>query len=251
LALIYLSCAWVVGTFLGLNFHLPPALIFIGLIPLPFLFVFRQHRKFFILLSICTILLFSGAIRSQSSLPTIDETQLQFYNDQGTTEIRGLIGRDPKDGDKTTQLYLTTREIRLGEDWYEVSGKALLFVPRYSPYEYGDVLLVRGELETPVQFDEFDYRGYLANQGIYSTMLYPEIEVLDSGKGFRPLGLMEIRLTSPKASLKVNTVSPPPTVKLSPDTVMSSAETFGNASSAAWIWAVVALYEIASVVCPS
>ena len=188
MALIYLSCAWVVGTFLGLNFHLPPALIFIGLIPLPFLFVFRQHRKFFILLSICTILLFSGAIRSQSSLPTIDETQLQFYNDQGTTEIRGLIGRDPKDGDKTTQLYLTTREIRLGEDWYEVSGKALLFVPRYSPYEYGDVLLVRGELETPVQFDEFDYRGYLANQGIYSTMLYPEIEVLDSGKGFRPLG---------------------------------------------------------------
>ena len=86
---------------------------------------------------------------------------LRFYNDQGTVEIKGLIEQDPKPGDKTTQLQLAAREIRLDEEWHEVSGTVLLFVPRYSSYEYGDLLQVRGELETPIQFDEFDYESYL------------------------------------------------------------------------------------------
>jgi len=70
-------------------------------------------------------------------------------------------------------------------------------VPRYSTYKYddkyddapkyGDVLLVTGRLETPPQFNDFDYKGYLAHQGIYSTMLYPKIEGVDRGKGFKPL----------------------------------------------------------------
>ena len=57
---------------------------------------------------------------------------------------------------------------------------------RYPEYNYGDELLINGKLETPEAFDDFDYRGYLANQGIYSTMLFPEVEVLDTGKGFPP-----------------------------------------------------------------
>ncbi|GAH19856.1 unnamed protein product, partial [marine sediment metagenome] len=68
-----------------------------------------------------------------------------------------------------------------------VSGTALLFVPRYPIYSYGDVLLVTGKLETPPQLNDFDYKGYLAHQEIYSTMLYPKIEIVETGKGFKPL----------------------------------------------------------------
>lgn len=60
-------------------------------------------------------------------------------------------------------------------------------MPRYPAYRYGDILQATGKLETPPQLDDFDYRGYLAHQGIYSTMLYPEVEVIDSGKGLAPL----------------------------------------------------------------
>ena len=60
-------------------------------------------------------------------------------------------------------------------------------MPRYPAYNYGDVLLVTGELETPPQLNDFNYKDYLAHQGIYSTMLYPKIEILDRGKGFKPL----------------------------------------------------------------
>ncbi len=186
MSLIYISCAWVAGIFFGAKFNLPLAFIFIGLIPLPLLF-FRKHSKVIILSSLCIIALFGGTLCFQSSLPTIDEYSLQFYNDQETVEIKGMIDRDPDARDKITHLRLSATAVKLDKEWQEVSGTALLFAPRYPTYNYGDVLQVTGKLETPPQLDDFDYKGYLAHQGIYSTMRYPKIEVLERGKGFKPL----------------------------------------------------------------
>ena len=185
--LIYLSCAWVVGIFLGSRFDPSLALILIGLIPLPLLFFFRQHRKSIILISLCLLALFGGAFHFQSSLPLTNERSLQFYNDQGAIAIKGIINTDPEVREKTVHLRLSATDIKLDTEWREVSGTALLFMPRYSTYKYGDVLLVTGKLETPPQLNDFDYKGYLAHQGIYSTMLYPEIEILERDKGFKPL----------------------------------------------------------------
>jgi len=185
--LIYLSCAWVVGIFLGAKFSLPLALIFTGLIPLLLLFFFRQHRKTIILISLCLIVLFGGALRFQSSQPTVNENCLQFYNDQETVEIKGMVNADPEVGDKTKYLQLSATEIKLEQGWRDISGTTLLSVPRYPTYKYGDVLLVTGRPQTPPQLNDFDYKGYLAQQGIYSTMPYPKIEILERGKGFKPL----------------------------------------------------------------
>jgi len=185
--LIYLSCAWVAGIFLEARFDLPLALIFAGLIPLPLLPFFRQHRRGIILISLCLVAFFGGAFRFQSSQPPIDESSLQFYNGQEMAQIKGMVSADPEVRERTTHLRFSATEIKADEGWREVSGNALLFMPRYSTYEYGNVLLVTGRLETPPQLDDFDYRGYLAQQGIYSTMLYPRIEILEEGKGFAPL----------------------------------------------------------------
>ena len=186
MSLIYLSCAWVVGIYLGSKFAPPLALILIGLIPLPLLFLFPQQRKAIILSALCLIALFGGASCFQASLPSGDESCLQFYNDQ-EVEIKGMVNADPEVRDKATHIYLSDIKIWRDNGWQQVSGEALLFVPRYPAYEYGDVLLVKGRLETPPQLDDFDYKNYLAHQGIYSTMLYPKIETLETGKGFKPL----------------------------------------------------------------
>ena len=187
MTLIYLSCAWVAGIALGSKFSLPWPFLFTGLVPLSLLFFTNQHRKLIVLTSLCLIALFAGVLRYQPSLPTVDETSLQFYNDQGTTEIKGQVDRDPEIREKTTHLRLSATEIKTDKEWQEVSGTVLLFVPRYPSYRYGDILQVTGKLETPRQLADFDYKGYLANQRIYSTMLYPKIEIEDRGKGFKPL----------------------------------------------------------------
>ena len=186
MSLIYLSCAWVAGILLGSTFNPPLALILTGLIPLPLLF-FRKHIRPIILASLCLFIFFGGAFYFQSSLPPNDESHLQFYNEKGTVQVKGILSQDPDVGDKTTQLRLEATEIKLDGEWHNVQGTALLFVPRYPSYSYGDVLLVTGKLETPPQLDDFNYKDYLAHEGIYSTMLYPEIEILEEGKGFKPL----------------------------------------------------------------
>ncbi len=187
MTLIYISCAWVAGILLGTNADLPLALILLGLIPLPLLFFARQHKKSIILMSLVLFAFFAAAPYAHSSLYRIDERDLRLYNDSGTVEIKGMVAKAPEVRDKSTHLSLSATEIKLDNEWREVAGNALLFVPRYPGYEYGDTLMVTGILETPPRLDDFDYKGYLAHQGIYATMLFPEIEILERGKRVKPL----------------------------------------------------------------
>jgi competence protein ComEC len=185
--IIFLSCVWVLGIFLGTKFHLPWTLCLAGLAPLLLLFFTRKHKKLIFLAGLGIVLLVAATVYSYSSLYTVDEGRLRFYNDQGAFEVKGRLVSDPDVRDKSTHLTLSVEAIKLDTVWQEVEGTALVFVPRYPAYHYGDVLKVTGELQTPPQLDDFDYRGYLEHQGIYTIMLYPGIEVLDTGQGFPPL----------------------------------------------------------------
>jgi competence protein ComEC len=182
LALIYLSVAWVAGIYLGSRFAPHFAIIFSGLAPLILLFFFPEKRRAIILAAVCLIAFFGGALCYQASLPPDDASHIKFYNGQ-EVEIKGTVSSDPEIRDRSTHLNLSASQL----NGKEIAGDALLFVPRYPEYNYGDVLRVRGKLETPPQLGDFDYKGYLENQGIYSTMLYPDIELLETGQGFKPM----------------------------------------------------------------
>ncbi len=185
--LILLSIAWVAGIFLGTRFELPLLLTFAGLVPLPLFFLLKKHRSIIVISSLSLIALFTASWYAHQSLNVTDADDLSFYNDRGRVEIRGIVARDPEISDRTTRLYFSASEILDDGEWRPVEGSALLFVPRISEYKYGDQFRVTGELATPPPLDDFDYRGYLAHQGIYSTMLYPEVEIEASGAGFKPL----------------------------------------------------------------
>ncbi|MDD5287785.1 MAG: DNA internalization-related competence protein ComEC/Rec2 [Dehalococcoidales bacterium] len=185
--LIYLSCAWIIGILLGARLSISAIWLLLALLPASFILVFRRRKKAIITLALLILVVLGGMIRYQSSLPVIAENQLQFYNDQTAVELKGIVSQAPDVRDKSTHIYLSVSEVRDGGEWKKVDGLALLFVLRYPEYSYGDVLTVNGKLETPQAIGEFDYQGYLANQGIYSTMLFPEIKEVEPGKGFRPL----------------------------------------------------------------
>jgi len=98
-----------------------------------------------------------------------------------------MVSEEPDIRDRYCLLTFSASEIIVNGEKEEVSGTALIRVPRYPVYHYGDVLKVTGELETPLQFEDFDYKSYLARQGIYSVIYYPGVEVLDRGQGLKPL----------------------------------------------------------------
>lgn len=120
----------------------------------------------------------------------MDEQHLLYYNDQGKLEIEGMITTEPEVRDKASLLQLSANKITLGNDTREISGKAIVRVPRYAEYHYGDVVRVSGNLETPPQFEDFDYKDYLAHQGIHSIMYYPKMQILEKGKGSRALAFI-------------------------------------------------------------
>jgi len=210
--LICLSAAWVTGIYLGSKIALPWGIVFIGFLPLCLIPFLSQYKKHLLLAGFCLFALFGGCIRLQSSLPVINEQHLQFYNDKGTVEIEGMACNEPEAGNTASILQLSASEIQRDGAKKGISGKALIRVPRYQEYHYGDILRVTGKLETPPQFDDFDYKGYLARQGIYSVINYPKIEILDTGKGFKPLAWiyslrnrlsqsLSLALPEPQASL--------------------------------------------------
>ena len=87
-----------------------------------------------------------------------------------------LIGKAVKEPDlksNNTKLTIKTEQ-----------GKVLVTIGNYPEYFYGDVLKIKGKLKTPAVFEEFNYKNYLAKEGIYSVMYYPEIEILERNKGF-------------------------------------------------------------------
>ncbi len=185
--LLYISCAWVGGIFLGSKVSIPLFALPFGLLPLLSIPLAPNSKKTLIVAALCLFALLGGSLRFQSSLPQIGEHSLCFYNDKGTAEIQGMVADEPDVGSRSSSLKLSASEISIDGETEEVSGIALVQLPRYPAYHYGDVLQVTGELETPVPFDNFDYESYLAHQGIYSVIYYPKVEILDRGQGFAPL----------------------------------------------------------------
>jgi competence protein ComEC len=185
--LLYVSCAWVAGIFLGSKISPPLFALSFGLIPFALIPFLPGSRKTLIVAGLCLFALLGGGLHFPSSLPPVDEHSLCFYNDKGIVEIQGMVAEEPDIRDRYCLLTFSANEIIVNGEKEEVSGIALIHVPRYPAYLYGDVLKITGKLETPPQFEDFDYKSYLARQGIYSIIYYPGVELLDRGQGLKPL----------------------------------------------------------------
>jgi len=185
--LLYVSCAWVAGVFLGSKIGLPWLALFLGLVPFALVPFLPGSRKTLIVAGLCLLAILGGVIRCPSLFPPADEHSLRFYNDKGMVEIQGMVAEEPDVRDRLCLLTFSASEVTVNGERRRVSGTALIQVPRYPAYHYGDVLNVTGKLETPQPFDNFDYKTYLAHEGIYSVICYPLAELLDRGQGIPPL----------------------------------------------------------------
>jgi competence protein ComEC len=171
--LIWLSCAWVLGIFLGSLFHCPAALMLIGLLPLPAALIWPRCRMRLVWLALGLVICCGAAFyfphRAEKAPP------LASFNGQGTVQISGIISAPPEMGHSLTRVELAAREIVADGQSTATGGTVLLFLPRYPEYRYGDILVVKGRLEDPPVYEDFDYQAYLAGQGIFSTMLSPAV----------------------------------------------------------------------------
>lgn len=88
--------------------------------------------------------------------------------------IAGVIAADPVLGESSQQIILCPEGTR---------GKILVLARRYPEYAYGDKIKFTAKLEEPQPFSGFDYKNYLAKDGIYAMARWPEIELISENNG--------------------------------------------------------------------
>ncbi len=185
--ILYVGVAWIAGIFAGSIFTAP---VWLLALPLPVIaaavFV-PQHRRLLILLAACLLAFPGGALIYQASQHPLDSKQAQFYNERGTMSLEGIVDDQPEVRGKSLEFKLSASSICIADNSSPVRGGVLVRLPFYRSYQYGDMLRLSGKLESPPQFDDFDYRGYLANRGIYSITNYPSVSIIAADKGWPPL----------------------------------------------------------------
>jgi competence protein ComEC len=180
--LISICLAWVAGVLIGSYLDLSWIWMISGFIPMLMLLFFKQYRKPLLILALAIIAFFGGTAYYPTSLP--QDNIVAEDNSQPLVEISGSISAPPEIRGNNSHIELTVSKINNRP----VTGRVLLFTPRYPGYKYGDVIQVKGRLVPPPQLDEFDYQAHLAREGIYATLFYPDIRLLESPTGFSALG---------------------------------------------------------------
>jgi len=129
------------------------------------------------------------ALLYQLSLPQDNPAWVGYYNERGIVELTGIVDTPPElHGDSLSLTVriesltpLSSDPVPVSPD--EVHGRILLQVPAGSAYTYGDLLSIRGNLETPSEGSAFSYREYLFHQGIYSSTQFAQVRVLAHEQG--------------------------------------------------------------------
>jgi competence protein ComEC len=185
--LLYISAAFLTGLLIGPLTAWP---VWLPAVPAPLflcaIFIHR-HRKALILAAVCLLALAGGALRFQSSLHAPDSAMLQYYNGRDGAKITGIVADYPQVKGSSLEFKFSASEISVSGNVTSITGNALVLVPFYSQLHYGDRLELYGKPGTPQQFDDFDYEGFLANQGINSVIYYPRSVLLDAGGGIAPM----------------------------------------------------------------
>jgi competence protein ComEC len=88
--------------------------------------------------------------------------------------IEGRIERGPDQGETTASFLLGVDSLQSSSQRYG-GGHVLVYLNQYSSLREGDRVTVRGQLEAPPVFDDFNYRDYLERRGITATMFRPQV----------------------------------------------------------------------------
>ncbi len=128
-------------------------------------------------------LLLGGWRMVASDLPPGPQ-DLAAYNDTGgAVAIWGWVSDEPSPRGALVQLQVRAEWLDEGQGPLPVRGRLLLQAPPYPAHTYGERVLLQGKLETPPILQDFDYREYLASQGVGTVLRRPQMTVLSGTRG--------------------------------------------------------------------
>lgn len=191
LPLLWISLAFLCGVVLAGQVALPfgiwlaLACLAVGLAlfarrsPLPFFKRLRERYSWSPLLAVALASSLLGAARYQLATPRITPSHIAFFNDRSyDVFVTGWLTEPPDERDAYSNVRLQVQAVDTGDGDLPAGGLLLARVDPNRDYPFGQVLRLRGRLQTPPEAEDFSYRDYLARQGIHSYMPSAEATVL-------------------------------------------------------------------------
>ncbi len=213
MTIIYWTISWLTGIWLATTWEMPNLFwLTISLLAILGIVLLRRHPHWPVLL-ICIPAACLGAIRYNLAAPDINRAHIANHNGTNDITVTGIVAREPRFRDDGIDLYIDT-DTRLQGDGTQTktNGNILVRAARNPVIPYGARLQILGNLETPQNFGDFDYRQYLARQAVYSVMNRPDIEILETGLGNPALQfLLKIK---DRAQKTINRLLPEPQAAL-------------------------------------
>ena len=178
--LFYFCLSFIGGVMVDSFFYLSPfikwGILLLGILLVLLFFVLKKWK--IVLVGFCVLFLVAGVLRHQAALLRIVNSDLTRYSGQAIV-LDGRVIKEPDVREDSIKLTIETERLKhSGTVFRNVKGKVLITANRYPEYFYGDRVEVKGRLETPQVFEGFNYKNYLAKDGIYSVMYYPKIELI-------------------------------------------------------------------------
>lgn len=125
-----------------------------------------------------------GVLRFEMSA-NLQPVLSKFYGNP--VSVEGFIVRDPEYS-ATVQRFVVAVEKIEGETVKPFH--TLVTVRKYPEYKIGDEFFLRGLLERPENYGEFDYAGYLGRENIFSIMPFPLVQKIGAGRGNKLLSVL-------------------------------------------------------------
>ncbi|MBZ9572297.1 ComEC family competence protein [Patescibacteria group bacterium] len=205
--LLYFCLSSIGGIFLNSILFIPQ-LILLSLLILGILLisVFWKYKRL-VVLGFCILFFVFGIWRHQGVLSKIENSPIKNFIGKEVTLI-GLIEKEPDTREKSTKLTIKIEKTIAENSSPPDIGKVLVTAGKYPEYQYGDKIKIRGLLKAPAVFESFNYRDYLAKDGILAVIYFPEIELIAKNQG----NFLQKSLISFKNKLKesLNKVMPEP-----------------------------------------
>ena len=211
--ILWLVGSWLIGLLAGARSTQPPGAWLIITACALIVTVLMGRAARWRQIGLIAILFTLGAAWQAAHQNSYSPSDLAYYNDQGTFSFSGVIAAPPEISGKDLQLRVAVDSIHLNGTDQPISGLALVQADPLTIYHYGDRLTLHGDPLTPPDNGSFDYRDYIAIDGVYTVFVRPtgiNVKATDQGSPFwaamysfreRALSLIDSWLPSPPSAL--------------------------------------------------
>lgn len=175
----YFCLSFIIGVFIASLLFAGQFFLFAAFIlAIIIIFIsFLLKSKKAAVIGFCLLFFLFGVWRYQVFDLKIKNSGLKNYNDQNVV-LAGKILTEPDIKENSVQLTIDVEKIEVGGEEIPISGKLLVKTNKYPEYNYADRIKISGFLKTPEEFQDFNYKEYLAKKGIFSLADWPKIEII-------------------------------------------------------------------------